>query len=781
MPPENDPKTQDPRPEGQDPKPAQTSPLPPGGLTFNRPLFDGDLTGTLTQPSPTQYQGIASYLFKNGDGLGANALLGTQPWMIEQYGLNGDFGIGSGGRAKFGFDAAPPKDTYKWLTDIKFGDGSLFNADLTKTPKGEVFNANGLWKIDKEQQLSGTALFNSAEKLSDIGLKWNHTDKHFFNFGLNDTPAGTIVKGDGQATLKPGELLTGSAELNGVTKTNDFKLNWNDNGNHFLNLGLNDSPAGSIFKADGKTTLKPGELLTGSAELNGVTKTNDFKLNWNDNGNHFLNLGLNDSPAGSIFKADGKTTLKPGELLTGSAELNGVEKFTDLKFKWNDNDKHLFNFDYWSNKDGTIVNTSGLTTLKSGGVLKGSGEFNGIENFTDLKLSGNFNEKHTFNLNYKDTPAGSLFKADGKTTFGSGDILTGMVNINNVEKFKEYSLGYGNLGGTKFDFGLKDLPGGSIYSADAKVMLDKKDYLTGNLLINNVEKTKEFGVGANIKDNVYNFNLSQTPFGTNFGLGAKLSFDDGKGMVDVNGKYGPKLSEANGSISYKFKDLEYSGNVKFNNANGPFGLAELGAKLSKGDDRFKYGIEASVNPHTGDYKVMAGISISFGGGSKRMSAPEPSYSPPSRFDRNSDFAEKPVSADKQAIDRLNPNDRVLFDQAKAGVEKLNAQGASFNVEKTAMYLAALGNEKGFAKIEKVELGKPMLDGRQNLFIFDREPTHPMVKSAPADPALASNTPVRASADLLQRTPDILDARSGVAKTEPPVVANPEAAAAKRGY
>ena len=952
MPPVNDPQKQDPAPTGGAPqsgKPPQDSTQvaapapPPGGWVFKSPLFDGDFTGRITQPSPTQYQGLASYLFKNGDTLGANALLGTQPFSLENYGANGTFGLGRGGSASLGFDVQPPKGTSQWLADLKFGDGSLLNANLATAPQGDIFKTNGLWAIGKGQQLTGSAELNGVENFSDLKLKWTDRDLHFFNFGLNDTkagtvikgdgqatlkpgelvtggfelngptktndfklnwndngkhflnlnlndspagtlfkgdgqatlkpgelvtgnvelngatktndfklnwndngkhflnlnlndsPAGTLFKGDGQATLKPGELVTGGVELNGVTKTNDFKLNWNDNGKHFLNLNLNDSPAGTLFKGDGQATLKPGELVTGGVELNGITKTNDFKLNWNDNGKHFLNLNLNDSPAGTLFKGDGQATLKPGELVTGNVELNGITKTNDFKLNWNDNGKHflnlnlndspagtlfkgdgqatlkpgglltgafesngpagtqnyklnwndngkhLFDFDYKAGKDGSLLKLGSLTTLRPGDTLGGSLELNGIEKYKQLNLNGNFQDRHSFGIDFRDDKAGSILKVNGKTTFGEGNVLLGSAEWNRVENFKDYKLGYSTLGGSKFDLGLRELPGGSIYSADAKVMLDKKDHITGNLLINGVEKTKEFGLGANIKNNVYNFNLSDTPFGTNVGFGAKLSFDDGNGKVGLDGKFGPKLSEANGMLSYKYKDLEYGGNIKFNNADGRFGLAELGAKVTKGDDRFRYGLEASINPHTGDYKVMAGISISFGGGSKRSSSPEPRYTPPPSYDRASDFASKPISSDASSVGRLNPNDRALFDQAKTGVEKLNAQGASFNVERTAMYLAALGNEKGFDKIDKVELGKPMADGRQNLFIFDREPTNPFAKSVMADSATASNTSLRASVEALQRTPDIADVRGGAAAKPNEPQANPDLSTPKRGY
>jgi hypothetical protein len=890
MPTENDPQRQD--PQKQDPKPqdgtspkASTPAAPtPGGLNFNTRLFDGDLSGSVTQPAPNKYEGIASYLFKNGDTLGANALLGTRPLSIEQYGLNGSFGIGNGGTAQFGFEAAPPKDTYKWLTDIKFGDGSLFNADLTKTAQGDIFKANGLWKIDKDQQLGGSAEFNGVDKFKDLNLKWNHTDQHFFNIGLNNTTAGNILKGDGQATLSPGELLAGKFNLNGVDNTKAFDLRWTkDEGKHFAHVDYNSSPAGRILGGDGQATLSPGELLTGKFNLNGVDNTKALGLGWTkDDGKHFANLDYSSSPAGRILGGDGQATLSPGELLAGKFNLNGVDNTKAFDLRWTkdegkhfahvdyssspagrilggdgqatlspgelltgkfkldgvdntkafdlrwtkDEGKHFAHVDYSSSPAGRILGGDGQTTLSPGELLTGKFNLNGVDNtkalglgwtkddgkhFANLdynsspagrilggdgqatlspgelltgkfKLDGvdktktfglgwNDNDKHLANLSFDNSLAGNVFKLDGKTTFASGNALTGGLQFNTIDKSKEYMLGYSTLGGSKLDLNLKNLDVGTIFNADAKWAINQKDYLTGNLVLNGVDHTKDLKLGANIKDNLYNFNLGKSDLGTSVGGGAHFGFNDGKGRVGIDGAYGPKLldaerkmsAEAIGSISYKSKDLEYTGNVKFNNENRGFGLADVGLKLSKGDDRLNYSLEASVNPRSGEYKVMAGISINFGGGgssrsSHRSSTSASDFAHAMPADPIADFKQKQsVAFDRQAIEKLGQHDRALFDQAKAGVEKLNAKGANLDVDKTAMYLAARANEKGFAKIELVDFGNKTSDGRQNLFIYDREPTHPLVKAAPADPVVASNTPVRASADVLQRTPDIIAA------------------------
>ena len=90
------------------------------GLKFKMPLYGGTLSGGARELEPGVYLGNTHYLFRNGDLLGGQFKLSTNPtFAFDQYGFNGKFGVGSGS-LKFDAEGLPQSDT------VKFGSGLLF-------------------------------------------------------------------------------------------------------------------------------------------------------------------------------------------------------------------------------------------------------------------------------------------------------------------------------------------------------------------------------------------------------------------------------------------------------------------------------------------------------------------------------------------------------------------------------------------------------------------------------------------------------------------------------
>lgn len=551
MPPEKDtPKPAVPTDTGT-PAPSFPGPGPSKPFTFKDvKLFDGTLSGSVTQPQPKQYEGQAAYLFGNGDTIGANLLLGTQPLLIEKYGLNGQFGLGNGGIGQLKFEALPPLSTYAFNTDFKFGNGNTLLTDLTSSPAG--MNIGG------------------------IG-----------SYGIGNGGIGTT--------------------------------------------GLRYDGPNQTFSANTGLTF--------------------------GNGNTF-NADLTNSPAGLNIGANGTYGIG-----------NGGTGTTGLRF------------------EGPNQTFSANT-----GLIFGNG--------------------NTFNADVTKGPNGSIYGADGTFGIGNGTAMAGF-------------------------------------------------------RINEPEGTGAYNLGAKFGKDQYNLNYATSPNGNTFGAGAQLGFANDKGTVNLNGTFGPKLSELTGGVVYKDKDLEYSGNLKFNNETGGFGLAGIGGKLSKGNDREKFSIEGNYKPQNNEYSVQLSYTLSFGGSGKRMAAPI-AQEPAQQLD-----GEVASFTDTQAIAMLNPQDKKLYDQAAAGVEKLNAEGASFPVRETAASLAALANQRGLGNIDEVSLGKPTADGRQNLFIVEGNPSNPAAKSAAIDSVQAATTPVQSSAQTLQRTPDLPEAQTAAVTQDSPQLAMPK--------
>ena len=228
--------------------------------------------------------------------------------------------------------------------------------------------------------------------------------------------------------------------------------------------------------------------------------------------------------------------------------------------------------------------------------------------------------------------------------------------------------------------------------------------------------------------------------GTSLGFDAKLGFDKGAGSLALDGKFGPKAVDLGAALNYKTKDLEYSGVVRADNASGAFRLSEFGAKVSTtGNDRYKFTAEAGYRPDTREAYGMVGLTISFGGGSRPSRpvtrAAEPAFEPVGRIDdAAANFREK------QGV-LLRPENRTLYEQAVAGVQKLNGEGAKLPVTETAASLTVLARQNGMDRIGYVALGNPTSAGQQNLFIGDGEPSNPSGKKAFVDRTQAATTPM----------------------------------------
>ncbi len=193
--------------------PEQNAGDPPGtlpGVTFKTPLFGGTLNTTARESTPGSYLGNADYLFKNGDLLGTHLRLDTAPtFSIGQYGLNGRFDLDGGHTFKFDGQALPPSDTLKLNADLQFANGNLLNADWMRTPNGQLYGADSIFKLGKDG--SGTASFRVDEPAGtanfDTKLKFN--PDFSLNADWSRTAAGQIYGAD--SAFKLGKDGSGTA------------------------------------------------------------------------------------------------------------------------------------------------------------------------------------------------------------------------------------------------------------------------------------------------------------------------------------------------------------------------------------------------------------------------------------------------------------------------------------------------------------------------------------------------------------------------------------------
>ena len=695
-----------------DPPPAKPD---DDGLKFKMPLYGGTLSGGARELEPGVYLGNTDYLFRNGDLLGGQFKLSTNPtFVFDQYGFNGKFGVGSGS-LKFDAEGLPQSDTVKFGSGLLFANGNSLNADWMRTPSGQIYGADGTFKLGTEG--NGTA-----------------------NFRV-DEPANTTAF--------------------------NTKLKFNED--YSLNGDWTRTAAGQVYGADG--TFKLGKEGNGTANFRVDEPANiaafNTKLKFNEDNS--LNGDWTRTAAGQLYGADG--TFKLGKEGNGTANFRVDEPANTAAF----NTKLKFNEDYSLNGDWTRTAAGQLygadATFKLAKEGNGTAAFridepNGTSLFnTKLK----FDESTLFNADFSNTKSGRTYGADATFGFGNGDKGTAGFRVDEPANTSSIKTKLEFANGNLLNFDLEKSPNGSVYGADGAFGLGQNGKGLASFRIDEPNQSSNYKLGASFDNGtVFNAQLMKDRLGTSLGLDGKFDFDKGAGSVMLDGKFGPRL-DVGASVNYKNENLEYSGHVRANNEFGPFKVSEFGAKVSTaGNERYKFSAEAGYRPENNEYYGRVGITIQLGGGHSRPSRPitraESGFDP----ERSIDDAAS-LFKEKQST-LLRPENKGLYDQAVSGVEKLNASGAKLPVGETAASLTVLAKENGMQNIQYVALGNPTSGGQQNLFIGDGDPGNPAAKKAFIDKAQAATTSMQ---DSLQKI------GSAPAQNDSPSLDHPQMSTQKR--
>ena len=367
-----------------------------------------------------------------------------------------------------------------------------------------------------------------------------------------------------------------------------------------------------------------------------------------------------------------------------------------------------------------------------------------------------FDENFRLNADYTNTKDGSIYGADTAFKLGKNGSGTAAFRVDEPANTASgrTSLQFGN--GDLLNFDLAKTPNGSIYGADGAFGIGANGRATGSFRIDEPNQSSTYKLGASFDNgNAFNAQLMSDRLGTSLGLDGKFGFDRGAGSVMLDGKFGPH-TDLGASINYRNKNLEYSGHIRANDEFGPFKVSEFGAKISTtGNERVKFSAEAGYRPENNEYYGKVGLTIQLGGGSKRSRpitrAETPEFDAGSAVDDAvANYREK-QSAGKE-VTPLRPENKALFDQATAGVEKLNANGAQLPVNETAASLAVLAKQNGMQKIEYVAMGNPTAGGQQNLFIGDGDPSSLSARKAFIDRNEAAGAPLQDSLRKMAENP-----------------------------
>jgi hypothetical protein len=748
----------------------------PKPVSVSTPLFGGTLTGTGSQPSPKNYLLEARYLFMNGDELGSNLKLSLDPkFSIDQYGFNGKFGLDKDSNFNFSADRFTATDTWKFNAGVLFNNGDKFIGDFSFNPKGQNYGASTEIGLKNDGKLTAGVRVDEATATTKLDTNIKLGNGNVFAADWNKTREGQIYGANAEVGLKGDGKATGSVRVDepaGTIKA-DTKFTLN-NGNIFA-ADWNKTREGQIYGANAEVGLKGDGKATGSVRVDepaGTIKA-DTKFTLN-NGNVFA-ADWNKTPEGDIYGANTSIGLKNNGNAIGSVrvdEVAGTTKF-DTQFKLGNG--NVFNADLSRTRQGDIYGANTEIGLKNDGKATGSFRVDEPAGTAKAETKLNFGSGNVFAVDWNKTREGQNYGASAEIGLKNDGKANASFRVDETTNTTKIDAGFKLGNGTLFNADWSRNPNGQIYGANTEFNLDKKgskfegnfrvnepeqslkigtrllfangDEIKGNynrttagqlfdgsgnislgngakgsgsFSINEIDRTSNFKLGATLANgSQFNTQLSTSQAGTALGADAKFNFNKGAGSIMLDGKFGPSLFDAGLSVSNKTRNFEYSGTVRANNESGQFRLSEVGAKISTTENsRHRLSLEAGYKLNQQEPYAKLTYSFSFGGGggrssARRVEAPAlPSFDGPSAIDRaTNDFKQK------QSL-LLQPENKLIYDSAIAGVKKLNAEGANLTLANTATSLLLLAKQNGMQSIGNVELGKPNARGEQNLFISE---------------------------------------------------------------
>ncbi len=431
------------------------------GLKFNMPLYGGTLSGGARELESGVYLGNADYLFRNGDLLGGQFRLSTNPaFALDQYGFNGKFGVGSS-TLKFDAEALQQSDSFKFVSGLQFADGNQLNADWMRTSSGQLYGAGGTFKLGKDG--NGIANFRVDEPANtaafDTKLKFN--EDYSLNGDWTRTAAGQLYGADG--TFKLGKDGNGTANfrVDEPANTAAFNTRLKFNEDYSLNGDWTRTAAGQLYGADG--TFKLGKDGNGTAsfrvdEPNGTSLFN-AKLKFDES--TLFNADLTNTKNGRIYGADGTFGFGNGDKGTAGFRVDEPANSSSIKTRLEFANGSLLNFDLAKSPNGSVYGADGAFGLGQNGKGLASFRIDEPNQSSNYKLGASFENGTAFNAQLMKDRLGTSFGLDGKFDFdkGAGSVMLDgkfgpRIDMGASVKYKNENLEYSGHIRANNEFGL---------------------------------------------------------------------------------------------------------------------------------------------------------------------------------------------------------------------------------------------------------------------------------------------------------------------------------------
>jgi hypothetical protein len=299
-------------------------------------------------------------------GLGESNLLNAD-WLRTRegqiYGADGAFKLGKDGNGTAAFRVDEPAGTSTFNTKLKFDDFNHLNADWLRTREGQIYGADGAFKLGKDG--NGTAAFRVDEPAgtSTFNTKLKFDDFNHLNADWLRTREGQVYGADGAFKLGKEGNGTAAFRVDEPAGTSMFntKLKFDDFSH--LNADWLRTREGQIYGADGAFKLGKDGNGTAAFRVDEPAGTSMFNTQLRFAEGYGLNADYSGSRLGAVYGADTEFKLGKEGQGTGAFRVDepaGTSSMNArLRFGNGDNVK----FDLVKGREGAVIDAEGAFGL----------------------------------------------------------------------------------------------------------------------------------------------------------------------------------------------------------------------------------------------------------------------------------------------------------------------------------------------------------------------------------------------------------------------------------
>jgi hypothetical protein len=355
-------------------------------------------------------------------GFGQNTALNAD-WLHARdgqiYGADAAFKLGQNGNGTAAFRVDEPAGTSAFNTKLKLDDFHTLNADWLRTRDGQVYGADGAFKFGKD--VSGTATFRVDEPAgtSTFNTKLKFDDSHMLNADWLRTRDGQVYGADG--VFKLGKDGSGTAAFRvdepAGRSTFNTKLKFDDFST--LNVDWLRTRDGQIYGADGAFKLGKDGSGTAAFRVDEPAGTSMFNTKLRFSEGYSLNADYIGSRLGAVYGADTAFKLGKGEG-TGAFRVDEPAGTASMNAQLGFENGDRVSFDLDKGRNGAVIGADAAFGFGRGA----SGQF-GLRidqpaGTADYRLGAEFANGDKLRAGLGTGPQGASLNLGANLGFGNG-------------------------------------------------------------------------------------------------------------------------------------------------------------------------------------------------------------------------------------------------------------------------------------------------------------------------------------------------------------------------